>query len=256
MLSIEDKRGALPLNSRYLFFRSQPDIALIRQLNKLSQSGVLRRATIYFGVSSDPFLPFNDKFDTTRKFLEIFERYRPGMLYVQTRSSLIVLLLPILQQFGKHLAVTMGVETLREDVAKRYTPEFPLVDERLRAVHALRNCGIETHLQVAPLLPYGDWKNDAGVFADLLCSYGDRIRIAAPLAGNLNVRSSSKSGITTLLSEKSRLVRDLASHRQYFWLRHDSDEPLIKSVKERAPDKLENPRRIHLEEPQLSIFAA
>lgn len=255
-LHLEERSGTVPLRGRYFFHRDNPRVALERQLMKLSKAGVLRRSTIYFGVTSDPFLPFESKFDLARQFLEVFERYVPGLLHIQTRSSLVVLMMPLLKSLGKHVAVTIGIETPLEDVVKRYTPELPTVGERLRTVRALRECGIQTNLQVAPVLPYGDWKHDAPAFAEQLVNNADHVVIAAALAPHgVDATSSGRTG-GNFMTNRSRLVRALSASRQYFWLRPDSALPLLEAVTTIAPEKLKAPTYTHLEDPQLSIFAA
>jgi DNA repair photolyase len=149
----------------------QPLADLERNLERLSVRGELRQSTIIFGVTTDPFHPFDEKFATSMKFLELFERYSPGKLIIQTRSPLVVIGLPILKKVKNTTFVSIGLETPSDDIRLRYTPQLPSVSERWKTVRALRRFGLKVGIQVAPLLPYGDWRQDAAAFAeDLACT--------------------------------------------------------------------------------------
>ncbi|MCO6429861.1 MAG: radical SAM protein [Deltaproteobacteria bacterium] len=247
MLRMQDDAELLKLRSRYAIGRSNPLDELEKNLMRLSRKGVLGRSTIYFGLGTDPFLPFEGKFDTSMRFLELFSKYRPGLLVVQTRSPLIVIAMPALKRLGKHVSVTLGVETPDEQAVRRYTPGFPRAKERLKTAQALRHFGIEVGIQVAPLLPYGDWKADAVEFAQILCDHADHLHIR-PL--------SDGSDQGDRRSRSSESAKALARDRKFHWLRPDAANPLITAVELLAPEKLKAPERKHLFNKQMSIFAA
>lgn len=243
-LQIEGDNGSsVALRSRYIMHNGEPLKDLERHLERLSARGELRQATVVFGVTTDPFHPFDEKFAISMRFLELFERFVPGRLIIQTRSPLVVIGLPVLKKMKASTFVTVGLETPLEEVRARYTPELPTVDERLKTVRALKRFGLQVGLQVAPILPYGDWRNDAGDFAKTLAEAADFISIGslAQLAGP--VRPSSP------------LALRLAAERQFFWLRQDSHKPLLEAVATLAPEKLYHPAEIEVEEKQMRLFA-
>lgn len=246
-LRLEDDAGMVRLRSRYALHTENPLQELERNLMRLSRQGVLGGSTIYLGVSTDPYLPFDGKFEASMKFLNLFQRYVPGMLVVQTRSPLIVIAMPVLRKLGRQVAVTLGVETNQEDAVQRYTPGFPRISERLKVADALRKFGIEVTLQVGPLLPYGDWRNDAPAFAELLAAHGDYVHVRPLVDGS---RESEKRARPTQLAHK------LAAERRFHWLRPDAANPLITALEKIAPEKLLPPVREHLKEKQLKMFAA
>lgn len=235
------------LRSRYALHKQNPLQELERQLIRLSKQGILANSTIYFGNSTDPFYPFEGKFDASIKFLDLFTRYTPGMLIVQTRSPLVVIAMPVLRKLGNHAAVTIGIETCDETSVRRYTPGLPKVCERLKAVSAMRHFGIEVMLQVNPVLPYGEWKGDAQNFAGILCSHADYININSITDG---------TECTEKRIRGSEVARLLARDRRFHYLRPDSADPLINAIKLIAPQKLEVPKRASLSDRQISIFAA
>ena len=246
-LRLQDEGEFVKLRSRYVLHHSSPFIELERHLMRLSQAGILGTSEIYFGTSSDPFLPFDGKFNASIKFLEIFQRYTPGMLHIQTRSPLVVIGMPVLKKLGKHVSVTIGLETNKEEVNARLCPGIPRVEERLKTATALRRFGIEVSLQVGPVLPYGDWKNDAGEFAQLLVENADYIHVRPLINGTIRNEKKVRSSL---------LGRALTAQRQFHWLRPDAATPLITEIEKRAPEKLLVPQREHMKAKQLSIFAA
>ena len=246
-LGTECEGPAGKLRSRYALHRDNPFWELERNLMRLSRQGVLGSSTIYFGTTTDPFLPFDGKFDASMKFLQLFERYTPGLLVVQTRSPLVVIAMPVFKKLGRHAAVTIPVETHLEESVQKYTPGLPRIAERLKTANTLRNLGVEVTLQVAPVLPYGDWRDDAGEFAKILTENADFVHVKALAGGAAEVeRQLSRSG----------LARKLAQDRKFHWLRHDSANPLMAEIEKIAPAKLAVPVRQHTESRQMSIFAA
>ncbi len=246
-LRLQNDSEMIRLRSRYALNKEKPLHQLENYLMRLSSQGTLSSAHIYLGTTTDPFHPFDGKFEGSMKFLELFRRYRPGMLTVQTRSPLIVLALPVFAALGKHVSITIGVETCVEDSVRRYTPGLPRIEERLKTATALRRFGIEVNLQVAPVLPYGDWKKDAGDFAKLLADNGDHVFV---LPFNNGMQDCQKR------LRASEAAQRLAEDRKFHWLRPDAATPLISALEAIAPEKLAAPGRKQLSPKQLSIFAA
>lgn len=246
-LRIEDDGELVRLRSRYALNKDNPFCELERHLMRLSNQGVLSSSTIYFGMTTDPFLPFEGKFDASMKFLDLFKRYTPGQLVIQTRSPLVVIAMPVLTKLGKNCCVTMGVETNLEESVRRYTPGLPRVEERLKTVTALRRFGIEVNLQVSPVLPYGDWKADAGRFADVLAQHADGIYVRSITDGSERVER--KVRVTAL-------AKRLAQDRKFHYLRADTATPLITELEARAPEKLRIRERKHLQDRQVRMFGS
>ena len=246
-LRIRDDAGVVRLRSRYAVAAENPLQELERHLMRLSQQGVLRRASIYLGVSTDPFFPFDGKFDASMKFLDLFMRYQPGHLMIQTRSPLVVIAMPVLKRLGVHAGVTMCIESPDEDIVARYTPGLPRVEERLRAARSLKNLGVPVTLQVAPLLPYGDWKRDAMAFAEKLHAASDHVYVR-PLCNGTEQSERAMRG--------TLIARRLVEERKFFYLRPDAANPLIGALESICPEKLRLPKLKHLEARQLKVFAA
>ena len=241
-----DEDGELArLRSRYTLNKDNPFCELERHLMRLSSQGVLRSSVIYFGTTTDPFLPFQDKFDASMRFLELFKRYTPGLLVIQTRSPLIVIAMPVLSKLGKHCAVTFGIETCLEESVRRYTPALPRIEERLKTVTALRRFGIEVTLQASPILPYGDWKTDAPRFAEMLVEHGDYVYVRSITDGSDRVERKVRT---------TELAKKLAQDRKFHWLRPDTANMVITEIEKLAPQKLVVPKRSELTAKQVRLF--
>jgi DNA repair photolyase len=217
---------------------------LERHLARLSSRGELRRTTVVFGVSTDPFHPFDEKFATSMKFLELFERYAPGKLIVQTRSPLIVIGLPVLKQVRNRTFVQIGLETPLEEIRLRYTPQLPTVSERWKTVRALKRFGFNVGIQVGPVLPYGDWRVDAAAFAEEIVAEADFVSVQsiADIAGGGRPNSP--------------LARKLAADRQFFWLRADTSKPLLTALERLAPEKVYHPAEHAVPDRQMKLFGS
>lgn len=246
-LRILEDSELVRLRSRYVLHQTNPLHELERHLLRLSSQGVLRKSVIYFGVTTDPFHPFQGKFDATMKFLDLFKRYMPGLLVVQTRSPLVVIAMPVLQKLGAHAAVTMAVETNSQEHAQRYTPHLPRVEERLKAARALQKFGLEVTLQVSPVLPYGDWKLDAHKFAETLAETAKHIHVMPFTDGSERSEKRVRSSL---------LAKRLAEDRQFHYLRPDSAKPLIDAINKIDPKLLAMPERPALKSKQMRMFAA
>ena len=245
-LQIDGDEGAGPgaLRSRYVMQSAEPLGDLERHLARLSSRGELRRTTVVFGVTTDPFHPFDEKFATSMKFLELFERYAPGKLVVQTRSPLIVIGLPVLKQIRHNTFVQIGLETPVEEVRRRYTPDLPTVSERWKTIRALKRFGFKVGIQVGPMLPYGDWRRDAAAFAEDIMAEADFVSVhsIADAAGGARPTGA--------------LARKLAADRQFFWLRADTRRPLCEALERIAPEKVFHPAAVEVPDPQLVLFRA
>jgi DNA repair photolyase len=246
-LRIEPFQEVVQLKGSYKVFHKDALNQVEAELMRLSKAGLLRRTEFYLGALSDPFIPFEEGFDITMKLLRLFERYIPGHLTIQTRSPLIVIALPSLKALGQRVSVTLGFETPSDRSVRHFTPDLPSASERLKTARSLQTFGLEVTLQVAPLLPYGDWERDAWSFAQLLVEASDHIL----LAGLTDGKTRSEQRL-----RKSRLGQKLLREKCYWWLRPDTTDPLMTAIGALAPEKLTPPKRPHLEEKQLAIFAA
>lgn len=244
-LSISDEGGVAPLHSRYALRSDSPETQLETHLQRLSRQGVLSRAAIFFGSANDPMYPFEGKFDIALRLLEVFQRYPPGLLILQTRSPLLVIAMTALKALSERLVVTIGVETNDEAAVRRYTPGLAAAEERLKMARTLKRFHIPVHLQVQPVLPYGDWKKDAAPLAATLIEASDAVFVA-PLCDGTEVSEKRV--------RKTTIGRKLSEDRKFHWLRPDAALPLQQALALLRPES-SLPAR-HIRERQLKLFVA
>jgi hypothetical protein len=156
----------------------------------------------------------------------------------------VVIGLPVLKKVKNTTFVSIGIETPSDEVRQRYTPTLPSVSERWKTVRALKRFGLKVGIQVSPLLPYGDWREDASAFAEDLVAEADWVSVTSIAQGAGNARPS---GV---------LARKLAAERQFFWLRADTHRPLSDALHRIAPEKMYHPAAIEVPNPQLQLFGA
>lgn len=245
-LSLELEEQKLNLKSRYSEAPHDNLGVLEGRLALLQRRGELDNSLTVFGVNADPFHPFQSRFDTSMKFLNLFERYSAGQLVIQTRSPLLVIAMPVLRQLKDRLIVTIPVETSSPESVSKYTPHLPKISERLRVAAVLRKFGIPIHMQVSPMLPYGDIKKDAAAFASMLTTNADYISVQPIFTG---VKSGNKVA-------RSQIADKLAAERNFSWLRADACKHLLQCIELLAPKKLELPNLNTKQDRQLNIFAA
>jgi len=182
-LRLRDTREFRLPRGKYFLYRDAVRSALKKHLSALHKTGVLSRTVVYFGTVADPFLSFRKKFDVTMACLEILEKFKPGRLVIQTRSPMVISALPALKELSESSVVSIPIETTLEDSVTAYTPGLPGISERLVAASGLRRQGVMVNLQVAPVLPYGDFYRDAWKFAELLEFYGDYVTFGSLALG-------------------------------------------------------------------------
>lgn len=236
----------LRLQSKYGLSGRAVKHELTEHLSRLSAKGLLHDAEIFFGVAHDPFEGQGGHFAHALSLLEVFKTFKPRRLVVQTRSPLVVIAMPILKQLGEHVRVVVGLETNVEESILKYTPGLARCEERLKTIRALKRFGIPVAVQATPVMPYGDWRKDAGAYAQLLADL--EVPILLPVeAQEYAARGGSKSGL---------VAKRLAEARAFFYLRPDTAHPLRDALRRIAPEALaplDVPERI---ERQLSMFVA
>lgn len=230
--------------SGWSFESGVPEQLLGAKLLRLQQEGALSRATLVLGVGNDPFHPFQGHFDVSMKLLKVFEKYPPGFLVIQTRSPLVVLGMPVIRALAPRVSITIPVETHIQAAMDRVAGDLPRLEDRFKAMRTLRTFGVEVQAQVAPLLPYGDWREGAARFAQLLNEHADYVRLSS--LNHMDERNLRTNPVALRLAEA----------RQFHYLRPDAVEPLRNALQVLCPAKLIIPERDNCRETQLSIFAA
>jgi DNA repair photolyase len=106
------------------------------------------------GAATDPYQPVEGKYKLTRACLEAF-RDAANPFSIITRGPMIVRDLDVLVEAAARadVSVTFSVPTVDEEVWKRTEPSTAHPRQRLKAVKALVDAGINARVGMAPILP-------------------------------------------------------------------------------------------------------
>jgi DNA repair photolyase len=110
---------------------------------------------IYCSPLVDPYQPAEAEASIMPAILEALCATPPALFVVQTRGPLILRDLDALRALAQRtrLRVSFSLTTDRRDVRKLFEPRCAPLEERLDAMAALRDAGIEVYAALAPILP-------------------------------------------------------------------------------------------------------
>lgn len=116
---------------------------------------LLTGESIVIGTATDPFQPAERRFRVTRSVLEVLADH-PGLtICIITKSPLITRDIDLLKRINRHssLSVHLSLISIDRELARKLEPRAPTPEARLRALARLREAGIETGINVMPVLP-------------------------------------------------------------------------------------------------------
>ena len=142
---------------RRIFVKQNAADVLRRVLRHGSERhlALIRGETIVIGTATDPFQPAERRFRITRAILETLADH-PGLsVCIITKSPLITRDIDLLKRINRHskLSIHLSLISLDRELARRIEPRAPTPEARLRALARLRESGIETGINVMPVLP-------------------------------------------------------------------------------------------------------
>jgi len=149
------------------------------ELGKLERAGRLRDATIFMSSATDPYQGYERTMRLTRRALELFVRFRPRRILLQTRSPLIERDLELLGELGPHLIASITIETDDEAVRRALAPTSASIARRFTTVRRLRAAGIFTQIAIAPMMP-----NHAERLAAMVAEAADRVIVDTYFEGD------------------------------------------------------------------------
>jgi DNA repair photolyase len=142
---------------RRIFVKQNAADVLRRTLRHGSDrhKALLEGESIVIGTATDPFQPAERRFRITRSVLEVLAEH-PGLsVAIITKSPLITRDIDVLSRINRHssLSIHLSLISTDRDLARKIEPRAPTPDARLRALARLREAGIETGINVMPVLP-------------------------------------------------------------------------------------------------------
>ncbi|MFA6552777.1 MAG: radical SAM protein, partial [Candidatus Paceibacterota bacterium] len=113
--------------------------------------------SIFIASVTDAYLPFERKYQLTRKILERLIPLNPN-LGVQTKSDLVLRDIDLLKQF-RYCEVGLTITTLDDSLRREIEPFTSSVPNRIKALERLKEAGLRTYVFVGPIMPgLTDWK--------------------------------------------------------------------------------------------------
>jgi DNA repair photolyase len=155
----------LAFERRIFVKRNVPDVLRDALRNGSARHAELARGeTLVIGTATDPYQPAERHFKLTRSVLETLAEHAGLRVVIITKSALITRDIPVLQRLARHSRVTVHLSliTLDRDLARRLEPRAPTPEARLRALGRLAASGIDTGINVMPVLP-GITDSPAGI---------------------------------------------------------------------------------------------
>ena len=118
------------------------------------RSPTWRGQFIALGTACDPYEPVEQKYQLTRRILEVLRDFR-NPVSITTKGALIPRDMDILVELSEcaFCSVNFSVSTLDEKVWKLTEPQTPHPMKRLQAMEKLVKAGIRAGVMLAPVLP-------------------------------------------------------------------------------------------------------
>ncbi|HPU44185.1 MAG TPA: radical SAM protein [Dictyoglomaceae bacterium] len=107
---------------------------------------------IHIGTVTDPYQPLEEKYELTRKILEVLSEY-PYPVSILTKSDLVLRDLDIIKKF-ENVDINFTINTIDEDWKKLVEPNSPSVERRLKAIEKLRGENIKVYVMMGPYWPF------------------------------------------------------------------------------------------------------
>ncbi|MDF2905864.1 MAG: Radical domain protein [Herbinix sp.] len=126
-------------------------INIIREeLRRKTKTGVIGT-----GAMSDPYNPYEEKYELTRQALTIIDTYHFGVA-IATKSALIARDIDLLTRIKAHSPVIckITVTSFDDELSSKIEPGVHVSSERFEAIRKLTEAGIYTGVLMMPLLPY------------------------------------------------------------------------------------------------------
>jgi DNA repair photolyase len=145
----------LAFERRIFVKRNAADVLRRTLFQRDSLGAVTRGEAIAIGTATDPYQPAERLFRVTRGVLEVLAEAKGLRVGITTKSPLITRDIDLLRRIASRskLWVHLSLITLDRDLARRIEPRAPTPEARLRALKRLRDAGIDTGINVMPVLP-------------------------------------------------------------------------------------------------------
>ena len=123
---------------------------LEKELRSKTKTGVIGT-----GSMSDPYNPYEEKYQLTRQALELIDTYHFGIA-IATKSSLITRDIDLLTRINKHSPVLckITITTSEDSLSRLIEPTVNPSSDRFLAIKQLSEAGLYTGILLTPVLPF------------------------------------------------------------------------------------------------------
>ncbi|HWO75335.1 MAG TPA: radical SAM protein [Bacillus sp. (in: firmicutes)] len=167
---------------------------LIKEIRQLRMRN--KEITIFMSSSTDPYQPVEYKEKVTRTLLEALVESPPDFLFVQTRSPLVTRDIDLFLHLKDRIRISVTVETDLEEVRKRFSPQAPPIQARLKALKEMKEADLPTQAAVAPVLPFSK------EFPAILSNVTDRVVIDDYSGDGSQGKRTDRLGISQLYDKE------------------------------------------------------
>lgn len=114
-----------------------------------------KKGIIGTGAMSDPYNPFEEKYELTRRSLEVINKYGYGVGLI-TKSDLVLRDLDIFLKIKEHspAMANLTITTYDDELCKKIEPNVTISSKRFEAVRRLSENGIFSGILMYPILPF------------------------------------------------------------------------------------------------------
>jgi len=157
----------------------------VKICNTLLKPAQLFRQNVMLSSVTDPYNPFEKKYECTRKLLVQLVPCQ-ARVSILTKSALVLRDLDLLKQLPG-CEVGFSFSSTDEILRARLEPNTSTVAEKINALKILHENGITTAVMAAPLLPgISDWKNILSQTRAYVDAYRfDSLNMSTPLQNNI-----------------------------------------------------------------------
>ncbi|WP_338026259.1 SPL family radical SAM protein [Cohnella algarum] len=134
-----------------IFWKEDAPSLLRQELRRMAAASRLP-SSVAIGTATDSYQQLESKALLTRGCLEALAEFGVPVS-ITTRSPLVLRDLDLLRRLPD-VSVNISLHTLDPQIWRAFEPQTPAPLQRLRCARALREAGIETHVFMAPMLPY------------------------------------------------------------------------------------------------------
>jgi DNA repair photolyase len=118
-------------------------------------TGLWQGEHIAIGTATDPYQPAERMYRVTRGILEVLAEEEGMSISITTKSPLVTRDVDLLARIAARsdLSIHVSLITLDRELARRIEPRAPTPEARLRAIARLVEAGIDTGINIMPVLP-------------------------------------------------------------------------------------------------------